>query len=172
MSDMKKTCIFMAVILFAAAGLYAEGQGEDPLATYRNQVSLSGTLQFADGFPVISVDGRSYRLFAPHLMHQAYTLKPGLALTVEGYLVQQGPWTRGGDISGRPAGAESIFVQKITVDGKTFNIYSGRPEPGYGFGSGKGYRDGRHKGFCGNYWDGDRRGDGPGRDERGRRYHR
>lgn len=168
---MKKTCIIMAVILFAAAGLYAEGQGEDPLVKHRNQVTMSGTLQFADGFPAISVDGRSYRLFAPHFMRQAYTLKPGLALTVEGYLVQQGPWTRGGDTSGQPAGAESVFVQKITVDGKTFDIYSGRPGPGYGSGYGKDYRDGHRGGFCGNYWDGDRRG-GPGWDGRGRRHHR
>jgi hypothetical protein len=162
---MKKICIITAVILSAAAGLYAEGQGEDSLAKYRNQVSLSGTLQFADGFPVISVEGRNYRLFAPRFLHHAYTLKPGLEMTVEGYLVQPGPRIQGGDAAGQPAGAESLFVQKLTVDGKTLDISSGRPSPGYGHGYGRGYRDGRHGDFCG----GGRHGsEGPRWDGRGR----
>ncbi|MDR1626036.1 MAG: hypothetical protein LBT33_05795 [Spirochaetia bacterium] len=161
MNDMKKTCMVVAAVLLAAAGLYAEGRGEDPLAKSRNQVTLSGTLQFADGFPVISAEGKTYRLFAPRFMREAYTLKPGLALSVEGYIVQQGPWPRGGDTD-PGAAAESVVVQKVTVDGKTYEV---PPMGRDGFGGGRGYHprkggwDGHRREFCGNYRDGGRRED-------------
>jgi hypothetical protein len=158
---MKKTCMIVAAVLIAAAGLYAEGQGEDPLATYRNQVTLSGTLQFADGFPVISAEGKTYRLFAPRFMREAYTLKPGLPLSVEGYIVQQGHRPRGGGADLSAAALESIVVQKVTVGGKAYEVYPA----GQGFGGGKGFQrgkggwEGRRGGFCGNYRDAGRRED-------------
>jgi hypothetical protein len=172
---MKKAVMVFAVVLCAAAGLYAEGRGEDSLEKYRNRVSVTGTLQFADGFPVISSDGKTYNLFAPHFTRQAYTLKPGMPLTVEGYIVQQGPRLRDGGAP--PAVSEAIFVQKVTVDGKTFETYPGRPGGPYfgggkNFHPGKGNWDGPRGEFCGNYRGyGEHRRDfrGPDRDGRGRR---
>jgi hypothetical protein len=171
---MKKAGMILAVILFAAAGLYAEGRGEDSLAKYRNQVTLSGTLQFEDGFPAISANGKTYRLFAARFTREAYTLKPGLALTVEGYIMQRGPWAER-DGSAPPPASETVVVQKVTVDGKTFEVYPGYPQDGPAFCGGKGYGDGQRGEFRGDY-----RGcrehrrdfSGPDRDGRGRRRHR
>ncbi|MDR1931932.1 MAG: hypothetical protein LBQ57_03810 [Spirochaetales bacterium] len=165
---MKKTCLIVAVFLLAAAGLYAGGRGEDPFVNYRNQVTLSGTLQFANGFPMISADGKTYNLFAPRFAREAYTLKPGLALTVEGYLVQQGPRTQDRADDGPQAASESIFVQKVIIDGKTFEVNPGR-SAGHDFAGGKGQWEGRKGAFCGNYREGGHRGfdrnyDRPGRD--------
>jgi hypothetical protein len=166
---MKKTSLFFTVILFAAAGLYAEGRGEDSLSAHRNQISVTGALQFRDGFPVISADGKTYNLFAPRFMREAYTLKPGLALTIEGYIVQPGPMMRepqSGADSQRLQG-ESIFVQKVTIDGKTYEVHHG----GRAFHHGKDQWNNSRRGFCGNYRE-DSRGYGRGRDWDGRRFER
>jgi hypothetical protein len=167
---MKKKLVILAVILLAAAGLYAEGRGEDSLGKYRNQVTVTGTLQFANGFPAISADGKTYNLFAPRLMRAAYSLKPGLPLTVEGIIMQQGPQMQGRAPAdaGRPAASESIFVQKVTIDGKTYEAQPDRQAPGSAFGGGRDFRpgkgqwDGQRGGFCGNHRDGGRRGSGRG----------
>ena len=127
---MKKTLMILGVVLFAAAGLYAEGRKEDPFAASRNTVTLTGTLQFANGFPAISAGGKTYNLFAQRFMREAYTLKPGLALTVEGYMVQPGPMMmRKGAEENKASIGESIFVRKVTIDGKTIEVGgSGRGE--------------------------------------------
>jgi hypothetical protein len=170
---MKKIMVFAVGILFTAAGLFAEGTQEDPLAAYRNRVNLTGSLQFENGFPVLNAGGKVYALIAPRFARDAYTLKPGLSLTVEGYVVQRGPGTGDGG-SGLPA--ESIFVQKVIIDGKT---YEAPPVAGNGF-NGKDFRQGRerwdgYRGHCRNFGDGGQKDywghgwkDRPGRDGRGR----
>jgi len=124
---MKKTMIMLAVALIAAAGVYAEGRQEDPLASSRNKVALTGTLQFADGLPVINADGKTYNLFAPRLMRQAYTLKPGTALSVEGYVVQPPPRMQKDGTPSPASKRDSVLVRKVTIDGKTFET-TGRGE--------------------------------------------
>ena len=117
---MKKTLMVLVVVLFAAVEVCAEGRKEDSLASGRNKVTLTGTLQFVDGFPAISADGKTYKLFAPRLMREAYTLKPGLALTVEGYIVQPGPMMKQRAEGKQSPTGESVFVRKVTIAGKSF----------------------------------------------------
>jgi hypothetical protein len=124
---MKKILVIAAAVLCVTAGLYAGGQEEDSLAKYRNQVTITGTLQFENGFPAISADGKTYKLFAPHSMREAYSLKPGMPLTVEGYIVQPGP--RMFPDSDRPAAGEALVVKTVTIDGKSYEL-----SPGRGFG--------------------------------------
>ena len=174
---MKKTLLILSVVFFTAAGVYAEGRREDPFASSRNTVTLTGTLQFANGFPAISADGKTYNIFAPRLMREAYTLKPGIALTVEGYMVQPGPMMRKGAEENKTRIGESIFVRKVTIDGKTFETGgSGKGEfrrhghqdlrsgdRGHGR---QGLRGHGNQGFSGkSYGYGDR---GPGKDSGGR----
>jgi hypothetical protein len=153
---MKKKIVILAVILLVAAGLYAEGKGEDSFSKHRNQVTVTGTLQFVDGLPVISADSKTYKILSPRFMREAYTLKPGLALTVEGFIVQPGPQPQGrAPAAGTLAAAESIFVRKVTIDGKTYETHPERQLPGGPFGAdyrpGRGRWEGQRENSCGDF---------------------
>lgn len=157
---MKKTLFCAVLVLFALSGVYANGEQEDPLAQYRNKVTLSGSLQFENGFPVLSAGGKTYALMLRGFMRETFALKPGLALGVEGYVSQHGPmfsrrmWN-GDAPSSFPQ--DMIFVEKVTIDGKTFDLGS---DWGRGpFGGGMYHRGRGGRGGCD--W-GDRDGFGRG----------
>ena len=144
---MKKLAFVLGFALLAA-GLFAAGAQEDSLAQYRDKVSLTGTLQFTDGYPELNVAGKAYAVVAPGIMREAHTLKAGLRMTVEGYKMNAGPRTV------RP-NVEHVVAEKITIEGKEFDLSK------YGFGGRGGRMSGGSSrgGMMGGRWgDDDDRG--------------
>jgi len=116
---MKKKLLVLAIFAVLAAGLYAAGAQEDPFIENREKVTLTGTLQFTDGYPELNVGGKAWAVMAPGMMRQARAAKPGLKMTVEGYKVQPGPRAL------RP-NLDHVLAEKITIDGKTYDLSANR----------------------------------------------
>jgi len=154
--DMKKKLLILAGFALLATSLFAAGAQEDALAQYRDKVTLTGTLQFKDGFPELNVGGKAYAVMAPGAMREVRFLKPGLRMTVEGYKVNAMPRSPRPDM-------EHVYAEKVTIDGKTFDLSKNAPFAGRGGrmmdGSGRGPMSG------GRWSDDDR---GPGTGPRGR----
>ena len=148
---MKKKLLIMTAFAFLAAGLFAAGAQENPLGQYQDKVTLTGTLQFTDGYPELNVGGKAYAVMAPGLMRDARLLKAGIKMTVEGYKIQPGPR------SARPK-VEHVLAQKVTIDGKVFDLSQYGP-----YGRGGRMMGGAGRGSRGGCWDDGSWGPGQGR---------
>ena len=149
---MKKKLLILAGFALLATSLFAAGAQEDALAQYRDKVTLTGTLQFKDGFPELNVGGKSYAVMAPGVMREVRYLKPGLRMTVEGYKVNAAPRSPRPDM-------EHVYAEKVTIDGKTFDLSKNAPFAGRG---GR-MMDGSRRGpMSGGRWSDDDRGPGTG----------
>jgi len=94
---------------------------------------------------------------APGAMREVRYLKPGLRMTVEGYKVNAMPR------SPRP-NMEHVYAEKVTIDGKTFDLSKNARFAGRGgmFGGRGGRWDDRGNGPRGFGRDDDDRRQGPG----------
>ncbi|HOV37508.1 MAG TPA: hypothetical protein PLG79_02210 [Spirochaetales bacterium] len=128
---MKKGLLVLGFAL-VAAGLFAAGAQEDPLAPYRESVKLSGTLQFTDGIPTLSSGGKVYGLMAHGFLHEAQFLKPGTPLEVEGYKMYGTP--RGMVRFTDRKDLEYVWVNKVTLGGKTYDLQGSFGGPARGRG--------------------------------------
>ncbi|HUZ17036.1 MAG TPA: hypothetical protein VMV68_01540 [Spirochaetia bacterium] len=167
------------VVAFAAALLigfgtqaFASGQqdrGTNPATGQKAaELTVTGNVSFQNLIhPVLKSGTTSYELLVPRFAVYESGIKEGQSVTVSGYKVtddQLGPWHRS---TSSASNAQYLAVTSATIDGKSYDVRSARPDFAYGQGYGprgsagpRGYRGmGPMMGYYGN--------GGPGRGTNG-----
>ncbi len=150
---MKKTIVFLTMVLIAGAGLFAQADGRGPknppaptAAQAEAVTQASGNLAYVNGWIALQSGDKTYYLAGiQRLIGFVDGLKEGAQVKVEGYA------------RAMPMAPEYSFlrVTKVTVGGKSYDIPAMPRGDGNGMGAG-----------CGRRGDDDRDcGNGCGRDD-------
>lgn len=119
----KMTLLGTVVLVIGSGALFASGQGERPsnvepgrrLTAEAESVTLTGTVEYRDQYPVLVADGTAYSLSTRGGGWYADDLKEGMELTVAGDRIEA--------LDDSPSGADyHLFVATATADGETIEF--------------------------------------------------